>query len=813
MCDALEPASRELHNATGSFTTPVSGNLGDLRPEVHRSSDSGHYTVGDLEFVDDNDVQIQIMKEYLEDSQDQKVGIEATIIDIEGSDDEDREGAQFFGALQLREDILAVCEKRGMVQCPWKGIDACQRNRAQPKPIHMLKVLNPVVDDLSNHLDSNVDVTIFAYMSLRRDTCIEDGPLDQFVNAINAAAHKFEVSSVLVWPSQIFRRYLDAWSTNREDVPIDSQFLVPNSASTKGIATMQEFCSLYPFQCFPLSIGDHWILAFYGSEEEVLYRLDPMDRCESAEYLARCDAVTKAVTEFLSYLLDRKAITLKRWYVANPPSSNMTGSLICLVLTQIVKEASKSDVMPTADQLVKAGTDFETSDETDSQFRLDMLYWILSYSRQWDFTVSAANNDGSHVVNEPNRILNAAAKTLLDFQQSGGCKKRRRITLETVANEAIQSESQEKKLTTPSSTGPTEDDSLVASSNGADSCLPADCRNELGYPALPLTPIQTAISRGWCSTKKQSTDGQSSPSCTSPISSNVNAILRFQLSSQEVAADDTDITQDIRTCPVCGLFVACDATGMDWTKKFEKSLLKNFKDHVTGSHYNEPLWNCLPKLDLDKTPRYDRRTKNNVATVEGIIHYGLSKAGEQLLVKPDAACDYCIDWIKAQFAVIRGIGYASATVSNADVYLRQRTKVAGAPKTGQTHPSEIQKAERKWLKEQAIDYLNKLCDRVKSVKTPGPKWAESSPQRRNNAIRIFFLEKNRHLDCPVLFHSFTSMVAKTAQDRVLASKKQGVIQGAKDTNGTNKGTPDATNASRGGEDSILAHGPSRSFGV
>ena len=81
-------------------------------------------------------------------------------------------------------------------------------------------------------------------------------------------------------------------------------------------------------------------------------------------------------------------------------------------------------------------------------------------------------------------------------------------------------------------------------------------------------------------------------------------------------------------CPVCGMNLPEIPIETNFKKSFKDQKHKNAcTRHVSRFHSDEPIWNALPKMDLDsKEDQHvsSQRQKSQIASVEGLVQYGLS---------------------------------------------------------------------------------------------------------------------------------------------------------------------------------------------
>lgn len=191
-------------------------------------------------------------------------------------------------------------------------------------------------------------------------------------------------------------------------------------------------------------------------------------------------------------------------------------------------------------------------------------------------------------------------------------------------------------------------------------------------------------------------------------------------------------------CPVCSKELKFMPSNSDFRATFKSSgVIKAMRAHVAEHHAAEPVWNCLPKLDLQRNREAPgKRQKEDTATVPGLIAQSLASAA-RFVTLPDTD-EWLWDWKEVSIVMTCRLGAAMQTSYDGTVYLRGRNIVYGAA------PGSA-KEQRAWLKREAFSYLKDLS---RATLLPSEFWKSIvSPIRRRNLIQVFFFHGQAHRDC------------------------------------------------------------------
>jgi hypothetical protein len=209
-------------------------------------------------------------------------------------------------------------------------------------------------------------------------------------------------------------------------------------------------------------------------------------------------------------------------------------------------------------------------------------------------------------------------------------------------------------------------------------------------------------------------------------------------------------------CPICGRGIKGGGMGpepIDWRQAFPKSAMKTFvsqcDSHSSLFHFREPIWQTIPKLDLDENRADCKRQKSTIATVRGYIHYAMRTAAAKIEISADSELT---SWERGVHFIMFRLGHAHCCAQFANTQWFKKRAVQG-------HPSNIDGEElekKKWIRQQASSYLTDLSSALLTAK-PGKFWNEVEPLSRddavgrsNNALQCFFLMKDGHRNSTII---------------------------------------------------------------
>ena len=228
------------------------------------------------------------------------------------------------------------------------------------------------------------------------------------------------------------------------------------------------------------------------------------------------------------------------------------------------------------------------------------------------------------------------------------------------------------------------------------------------------------------------------PQCQDELQTLTEAVLSHE---SKATVGPTQQLFEPALCPVCQVQLNFLSAATDLQLPFKAGVAKGMMmTHSCRWHREEPVWNALPKLDLDMRSLHGR-SKPTTATVLGLVSYCLASSARAIrLPKTDGWIDR---WNNVKNKIIYRIGYARRLCSECPIYLRGRTNFLGA--TGETLA-----AQRLWLKNEAAKYLDDLCINTESS-PPSEHWYSiTTAARKRNLVQIFFLDAKFHRECRLL---------------------------------------------------------------
>jgi hypothetical protein len=237
-------------------------------------------------------------------------------------------------------------------------------------------------------------------------------------------------------------------------------------------------------------------------------------------------------------------------------------------------------------------------------------------------------------------------------------------------------------------------------------------------------------------------------------------------SHPSILAVEAELVRNRVRCPVCNQWVECnDSTDITFEAEFSSigdgklpknvnlvNLRREFQNHSDHYHSSEPVWNTIPRQDLASSGDgsvasvTSGRVKSKIATVAGLVNYGLSHSNRHM---PALPMDLGEDWSLMRHVMFLKLGYATAIVKDGSVYLRGRTTVLNAPLDPSWSESKKNTNQRTWLKQEALRYITELCMALVSA-SPSNEWTASTLERRRNSHHIFFAHRDNHRTCPAL---------------------------------------------------------------
>lgn len=204
-------------------------------------------------------------------------------------------------------------------------------------------------------------------------------------------------------------------------------------------------------------------------------------------------------------------------------------------------------------------------------------------------------------------------------------------------------------------------------------------------------------------------------------------------------------------CPVCMMPLKFLPIETDLREPLTNtSTIKHMKAHYLLRHPDEPLWNALPRLDLkpsikkhSRSVAHVARAKNDVASVANMVGLCMGTAARRHCLPSDVTWSH--EWRRVVDFICARIGGACSFVEiNTREYFKARTRVI-IPACCDLNGLQGQSLNNKfkWLKREALHYLNELLAKMMYA-IPPEGWQQLSEYRRRNLIQIFFLDGANH---------------------------------------------------------------------
>lgn len=229
-------------------------------------------------------------------------------------------------------------------------------------------------------------------------------------------------------------------------------------------------------------------------------------------------------------------------------------------------------------------------------------------------------------------------------------------------------------------------------------------------------------------------------------------------------------------CIVCGspVRLAKKKLLIDWHMSAQEQNLPIrvrgiLERHEAEHHPDERLWILLNHQHLDKVPG-KKGTRSGLASITIPVFRDLllEKAGRELFCKKNKRPELDLsNWSCVVNMVSAGLGAALSSVSREGTMKLRRTQSKPAKNLLGLLPEALEEAKKEskdpakekdlpkqLFKDDVRQYLETLLRRVANEAKIGPLWGQATELRRLNAVRLFFLEPERHLNCPVLFDTF-----------------------------------------------------------
>ena len=198
-------------------------------------------------------------------------------------------------------------------------------------------------------------------------------------------------------------------------------------------------------------------------------------------------------------------------------------------------------------------------------------------------------------------------------------------------------------------------------------------------------------------------------------------------------------------CPACNRVLAFLPENTDFLAPFtERNTISRVMDHCKMRKH-EPLWNTLPKLDLEKDPEVlGRGKKKNFGSVEVFLHYCLKKAATEIPLPSSPA--WLSEWKYTKRIVLARLGAASCLADDPCNYMKGwMPNCSDSVRDSEDH-------WKTWIKESTKIYLQCLVEIV--LTSDAPAEAEEENQHHGlpvvsdyllrNRIQLFFMLEGYH---------------------------------------------------------------------
>jgi hypothetical protein len=731
------------------------------------------------EYTSQVESQTLMMNEYLECKPETKVIVQTACLDDYIPD---HVRYRHIGPMQSPEALVEVTNGTSYLQ--WVGIARCQKHPTRPQALHLARILNPLTTALRFRAIMNQEIQMFQYLCLRTSTWVRASVLDNFMMALNTANQVSELSHVLAWPSE----YTNDAIMRYDSLTTTSVFNTFRFTQNQVHHTMGTICESYDLHCFPICDYTHWILCVYEVKTKTLFRLDSMKPVPTRGDSA-CPMTLKLKTKLelvLGYTLK-----IRECYSPEQTDNNMCGICVCRAVDAImakvnmededsnsesyldqkpkaknspkkrkkVKERPSNAVSPEEEdsdedstgsysKFLEFDVNYEVTEEADNYCRLEILYWIMTAAMQWSPVVTS-RDDGETA--QP--AMSTAAITLGTLMVSGAKKNRMRLRQDGPPGAVVDLDKtkkyarQELQSLKRAATLFSEYESMYNEKGAATKLLSHMESADLTPKKLLSQPDE----EGAMSTPYR-TPQKTHPSTPTPHPS--------------ILAKEAELVRNRVRCPVCNQWVECnDSTNITFEAEFSAvgdaklprnvnivNLRRDFQNHSDHYHSLEPVWNTIPRQDLASSddgtlaPVTSGRVKSKIATVAGLVNYGLSYSNRHM---PALPIDLGEDWSVMRYVMFLKLGNATAVVKDGSVYLRGRTAVLNAPLDPSWSESKKNTKQRNWLKQEALRYITQLCMAL-AFASPSNEWMRSTRERRRNSHHIFFAHRDNHRTCPAL---------------------------------------------------------------
>jgi hypothetical protein len=727
------------------------------------------------EYTHQKDCQTLMMNEYLEHKPETKVTVKTTSLDDYITE---RSVYSRIGPMQSPEDLVEVTNGKGYLQ--WAGIARCQKHSTKPQALHLARILNPLITALRFQIFMSKQLKIFQYLCLRTSTWVRASVLDNFMMAMNNANLAAELSHVLAWPSEYT---LD--NLLRHKTPLTTASVFNTFGSVFEVKqTMGTICEKYGLHCFPLCDYTHWILCVYEVKTKTLFRLDSMQPVPTRGDCG-CQMTLKLKTKLelvLGYTL-----TIRECTSPKQTDNNMCGICVCRAVDAIMAKVNMEDEDPNTEsyldqkpeaenspkkrkkvketplnavssdeedsdvdstgsygKFLELGVSYEVSEKADNYCRLEILFWTMNAALQWSPVVTS-RDDGAMA--QP--AVSKAAIALRTLMDSGAKEKKMRLRQDGPPDTVVDLEKAKKDNF----------QQILAYRKAANLYAEYEKKHDEKEAAVSPIKLLSHLESAALTPMKLLSQPNEEVAFSSPCPTP-------QRSHPSLLAKEAELAQYRVRCPVCNQWVECnDSTDITFETEFSASgdaklpknvnivnLRREFQNHSDHYHSSEPVWNTIPRQDLvsfddgSLESITSGRVTSKVATVAGLVNYGLSYTNRQM---PALPIELGEDWSVMRNVMFLKLGNAIAIVKDGSVYLRGRTTVLNAPLDPSWSESKKNTKQRNWLKQEALRYMTQLCMALFSA-SPSNEWLASTLERRRNSHHIFFALRDNHRTCPTL---------------------------------------------------------------